>query len=61
MILLSQYKIYIGYIFTECSLPYVGWFFVEKKQITKKLLKLGFHREGHKCCLHMQIILVYFK
>ncbi len=30
MALLSQYQRYQEYIFTECSLQYVGWFYAEK-------------------------------
>ncbi len=36
MTLLSQHEIYKGYIFTECSLPYVGCFFVENRKSQKK-------------------------
>ncbi len=35
MTLLSQYYRYKGYIFTECSLPYEGWFFCRKQQMRK--------------------------
>ncbi len=36
MTLLSQYYRYKGYIFTECSLPYEGWFYVENSKSQKQ-------------------------
>ncbi len=35
MTLLSQYYRYKGNIFTECSLPYEGWLFVENSKSQK--------------------------
>ncbi len=46
MTLLSQYYRYKGNIFTECSLPYEG-FFCRKQQITKKMTLAGFSQRGH--------------
>ncbi len=46
MALLSQFERYEGKFFTECSLPYEGWFYVENSKSQKKST-LGFHREGH--------------
>ncbi len=48
MTLLSQYLRYKGYISTECSLGRMI-FFVENSKSWKKLLWLGFHKEGHIC------------
>ncbi len=43
MTLLSQYYRYKGYIFTECSLPYEGWFFfLEYCKSQKKKTLAGF-------------------
>ncbi len=36
MALLSQFERYEGYIFTECSLLYEGWFYVENSKSQKK-------------------------
>ncbi len=38
MALLSQYQRYQGYIFTECSLPFEEWFYVENSKSQKKSL-----------------------
>ncbi len=44
MALLSQFERYEGYIFTECSLPYEGWFYLEHSKSTLD----GFsQRESH--------------
>ncbi len=45
MALLSQYLRYKGYIFTEHSLPYEEWFFVEKSK-SQKMALAGFSLRG---------------
>ncbi len=53
MALLSQYYRYIVYIFTEHSLAYEGWFFVEKSKSHKMTLAGFSQRESHKYSRNM--------
>ncbi len=52
MALLSQYERYEGYIFTECSLPYEGWFYVENSKLTL----VGFSQRGSHTYIYIYIL-----
>ncbi len=45
MALLSQYERYQEYIFTECSLQYIQWFYAENSQ-SQKMTLAGFSQKG---------------
>ncbi len=49
MALLSQYLRYKGYIFTESSLPYEGWFYVENSK-SQKITLAGFSQRRSYIC-----------
>ncbi len=55
MTLLSQYYRYKGYIFTECSLQYEGWYFVENCNTQKKKYLAGFSQRGSHACVYIYI------
>ncbi len=55
----SQHYRYKGYIFTDCSLPYEGWFFFWKPQITKKITLAGFSQRGSQFVQNKIIIWYY--
>ncbi len=69
MALLSQFERYEGYIFTECSLLYEGWFYVENSKSHKKnniyIISLFFLFAGHQTLLffsttcHIEICFIY--
>ncbi len=59
MTLCSQHYRNKGYIFTDCSLPYEGWFFFFKPQITKKITLAGFSQRGSQFVQNKIIIWYY--